>query len=618
MKIRYLLAMAIFALPVFAKNDVVSISEGKFLNEILKKDENGKYRIESHRIVFNYEFTLTKSNYQCTPDTICYPSGWHNLKFYVPKGTFSNFSLMMIPNSAVDIHIKYRGNKNNIFNHINPPYFPLGDELSRTLQLPSQPTVGASAVNACNFSFFDVNDSGWVYISIAGNIAGDYYENFPIGCKVIIQHVIRLKEDETIRKKFFEWADSLAIREGDPYDETPYLHVKNPVRADSNGNVIVKEYNLTLNYGNNYKTGSAVETQSSSSSSSSSSADGKKKVIVSDGYVLGARVICASSPESEALPTQTPGEYEFSFLQCFKNMGAKDGVIDINDNGVMDAGEPKAPTMMAPGSYSNINPYTTLIAKGMEPLEVADAFGLAADTDFDTPVPESQDPDFVKNAVILSAMLAYIDSKSPIEVRGSLPVPHDDLITSSSSISSSQQIYSSSSSSDEAQQRPVMTLTALVQALRDGRSIESILPPELKELPQKLQDADIKEADDIAASYIAKFTGTYEGSSSSSSSSVSEGANTSSSQQTVQNPEDTNATLEKIIKVLTQKEQDIDGYFSHYGDGAYDWVYVSKSKKMIAKLEGMDEEGYFKWYELSNYLKVDINKTADKLIFKRK
>jgi subtilisin family serine protease len=67
---------------------------------------------------------------------------------------------------------------------------------------------------------------------------------------------------------------------------------------------------------------------------------------------------------------------------------------------------------------------------------------------------------------------------------------------------------------------------------------------------------------------------------------------------------DAKAALEEVIrrsvsKVLAERSFKIDGYFIHYGDGAFDWLYVSSSLRFVAKLEGLKADGkYLKWKRL--------------------
>ncbi len=270
----------------------------------------------------------------------------------------------------------------------------------------------------------------------------------------------------------------------------------------------------------------------------SSSEAAVKKVIVSDGYVLGATVKCKTGEnEPTAIATANPGEYEFNVAQCPAHLCAKDGFIDVNDNNSIDAGEPKAPRMTAPGSYTNINPYTTLIANGMTPAEVAEAFGLDANTNFDTPVPESTDAAFVKNAVLLSAMLSYIESCS--STRGMLPVPGTDAEAAPSSTSAQQNSTPASAPATTSNTGSApCTLADLIQALKGGNSIEDLLPAELKELPTKLSSVSPDKADDVAAPFIARLNGAYEAASSSSqASSASTGGATEG--EILPTPEDT-------------------------------------------------------------------------------
>ncbi len=203
-----------------------------------------------------------------------------------------------------------------------------------------------------------------------------------------------------------------------------------------------------------------------------------KKVIVSDGYVLEATVKCKTGGiEPTATATNRAGEYELPIAECAAPayLCARDGYIDVNDNGQVDVGEPKAPKMTAPGDYTNINPYTTLIQGGMTPEEVAQAFGLPANTNFDVAIPEVQDKDFVKNAIVLSALLAQI-------------VPDDTTRALDG-----------------------LTLQTLVQELKSGKTIDEILPPELKNLQQELDNVDVDAMDSVAATYIKEYTGAYEG-----------------------------------------------------------------------------------------------------------
>jgi len=256
---------------------------------------------------------------------------------------------------------------------------------------------------------------------------------------------------------------------------------------------------------------------------SSSSAPSVKSVKVSDGYVLGAMVVCGAH---QAVATSIAGEYEFDVASCPANIAAQNGYIDVNDNGSLDAGEPGAPKMEAPADYSNVTPYTTLIAHGMTPAEVAAAFGLPADTNFDIAIPESQDPNFVKNAVLLSAMLSYIERQAG--TRGILPTPGSGAPTSSTS-SSSVSSSSEETGGGEESSASALTLDTLVQKLKSGLTIEDILPKVLMPLKQALDNgtATPDQYDDVAASFLKEYNGEYNPTSSSTSSSSAQSSSAS-------------------------------------------------------------------------------------------
>ncbi len=53
----------------------------------------------------------------------------------------------------------------------------------------------------------------------------------------------------------------------------------------------------------------------------------------------------------------------------------------------------------------------------------------------------------------------------------------------------------------------------------------------------------------------------------------------------------------KVEHQVKGKSFPITGYFVHYGSGAYDWLYISNDKKIVAKLAGMNGN-YLRWEPL--------------------
>ncbi|BCD68941.1 hypothetical protein [Nitratiruptor sp. YY09-18] len=61
----------------------------------------------------------------------------------------------------------------------------------------------------------------------------------------------------------------------------------------------------------------------------------------------------------------------------------------------------------------------------------------------------------------------------------------------------------------------------------------------------------------------------------------------------------TNANIQTIIDTLKGKTLNINGYFAYYGPkdnyDKYAWIYVSSDKSVVAKLDGMKQDGSLKW-----------------------
>jgi len=259
---------------------------------------------------------------------------------------------------------------------------------------------------------------------------------------------------------------------------------------------------------------SSVSSSSSSSvSSSSSSSVSTKKVIVSDGYVLGAAVNCGNN-NAVAI---APGKYEFSVSSCAVNMNAANGYIDVDDNGKITKGEPKAPNMQAPKSYSNINPFTTFLAKGVSVEDLQEATGLnAVKYNYYDISTMDADAEFAKKAVLFAAAIKYIEEGSvvssssqsssssissssssvstggvlpsgprSVQVRGVLPSGPGG---TASSVSSSSAASESSSSSTQAP----LTYVKFIERLKNGESVCDIIPA-LEDLKNALDSVGAEE-----------------------------------------------------------------------------------------------------------------------------
>ena len=60
--------------------------------------------------------------------------------------------------------------------------------------------------------------------------------------------------------------------------------------------------------------------------------------------------------------------------------------------------------------------------------------------------------------------------------------------------------------------------------------------------------------------------------------------------------------VDKVAYELAGKTLPINGYFTHYGDDVFDWVYLNYNGHIFAKLEGMDPQtGLLRWKRLRSF-----------------
>ncbi|NPA03476.1 MAG: hypothetical protein GXO61_01280 [Epsilonproteobacteria bacterium] len=81
-----------------------------------------------------------------------------------------------------------------------------------------------------------------------------------------------------------------------------------------------------------------------------------------------------------------------------------------------------------------------------------------------------------------------------------------------------------------------------------------------------------------------------------------------------------NGEIKELAKELLEKGSfKINGYFARFGDRMYDWLYLTKDYTILAKLEGLNEDGSFKWEFLKlgkcSYFE-EIRVIDDKIVLK--
>ena len=169
------------------------------------------------------------------------------------------------------------------------------------------------------------------------------------------------------------------------------------------------------------------------SSSSSSAGDGvtppddtvtTRTITVVDGYVGGANVSLLATGVSAVAVDGDLGKYtiDASTSALLMSVG---GTIDINGNGIIDAGEPKAPIMYSVAGSDVINPFTTFMAlTGKSEAEIIAIFKLDEDTDLKADFTEAvkEQPALGKAAVALGrSLLALGDEVIMAALLPSLP-----------------------------------------------------------------------------------------------------------------------------------------------------------------------------------------------------
>ena len=196
---------------------------------------------------------------------------------------------------------------------------------------------------------------------------------------------------------------------------------------------------------------------SAHSSSSSSPSIAPHQVTVSDPYVLGANVYYVNELGPKAIEVGN-GVYEFENGEDGPFL-SKGGHEDVNGNGQIDAGEPKAPDMRAPKGSKNINPFQTMKMEGMTLDEIIAKYPSLQgrdNLDFDVVEESADNLDMKKDTAKAAIELAYSQACASAESSSSSseasssdqitpPAPGNEEASSSSATSSSSSSESSSS-----------------------------------------------------------------------------------------------------------------------------------------------------------------------------
>ncbi len=65
------------------------------------------------------------------------------------------------------------------------------------------------------------------------------------------------------------------------------------------------------------------------------------------------------------------------------------------------------------------------------------------------------------------------------------------------------------------------------------------------------------------------------------------------------------ADIANVVNSIKNHSYKVRGYFANYGNGAYDWLYLS-AEGALYKLDGATKNGYLQWMPLSSYLSANL------------
>ncbi|NPA64167.1 MAG: S8 family serine peptidase, partial [Epsilonproteobacteria bacterium] len=71
----------------------------------------------------------------------------------------------------------------------------------------------------------------------------------------------------------------------------------------------------------------------------------------------------------------------------------------------------------------------------------------------------------------------------------------------------------------------------------------------------------------------------------------------------------------KVVREVKDRRFPLSGYFVRIGNGAFDWVYVSFDRSVVAKLDGMNDDGTLRWDPILKDAFSNIEVTSQSIIF---
>ena len=166
---KYVIFIVLFLFEIgYASPSFVSLHDDQFLSTLLA---NKDFLDGTNFVMFRKDYTLTQHNEKSKNGTYYRSNGWLRFKYYIPAGTSARLVLAAIPNISMRIDLKYKGDKNNILDHIHPqPYrYVPGGAKNDPIYSDQEPTIKYTILNVFSKSAYDMDEGGWMYVCIVEN-----------------------------------------------------------------------------------------------------------------------------------------------------------------------------------------------------------------------------------------------------------------------------------------------------------------------------------------------------------------------------------------------------------------------------------------------------------------
>ena len=165
-------------------------------------------------------------------NTVYYPDGWYNLKVYKPAGVRMVLRIYTQPNTLLRWSVKFRGDKNNAFNYVQPSkifYNQYNVSEEDVYQTNETEGIAVKVDSIGSIVLEKADKSGWVYIGVVEDSASWYTSlGTPSRTYLTIDYRLYLEDKE----KFLEWLDQQQFNYrglGNPIPETDKLVVTSDV-----------------------------------------------------------------------------------------------------------------------------------------------------------------------------------------------------------------------------------------------------------------------------------------------------------------------------------------------------------------------------------------------------